>query len=52
MSAWWPADLRQLEEVKAGLAEHAPRLRLWVSESELVARGAYELIEAGAVADR
>ena len=52
MIAWWLADRRQLEVVKAALAEHAPRLRLSVSESDLVARGPYELIEAGAVADR
>lgn len=52
MSAWWQADPRKLEEVKAALAEHAPRLRLSVSGTELVARGPYELIEAGAVADR
>lgn len=52
MSAWWQAEPLKLEEVKAELAEHAPRLRLGVSDTELIARGPYELIEAGAVADR
>lgn len=52
MSALWQSETRELEEVKAALAEHAPRLRLAISDTELVARGPYELIEAGAVADR
>lgn len=52
MSAWWRDEPEMLREVKAALAEHAPRLRLSVSESELIARGAYELIEAGTIADR
>lgn len=52
MSAWCQVKPRKLEEVKAALVEHAPRLRLRISDAELVARGPYELIEAGAVADR
>ena len=52
MSAWWQVETRKLEEVKAAIAEYAPRLRLDVSDTEIVARGPYELIEDGAVADR
>lgn len=44
---WWKTDADKLEELRAAIKAHAPRLRLVVGDEELVARGTYSLTDSG-----
>jgi hypothetical protein len=50
--AWWRTDTDHLRSVEDALGLHAPNLRLIVTDTTMIARGAYELRDQKGVADR